>query len=157
EGLPLGIELAAGNLRAMTCRQIARHLQSKIDVLASSLRNVAERHRSLRAVFEQTWAMLTPPERQVLMKLAIFRRAFEQEAAGEVAGASLPVVNALVEKSLLRMDGRYDLHEMLRQFAYEKLVESGLEEQVRCSHRDYFCKLTDEGRPRLLLSDVTWL
>lgn len=122
EGMPLGIELAAAWLRALPCAHIAQGIEHGLDFLAGSMRNVPERHRSMRAVFEHSWGLLAEVERGVLGRLSVFRGGFRPEAAEYVAGATLPVLGALVEKSLVQATpaGRYHLHELLRQFAGEK-------------------------------------
>src|SRR5262249_43916536 len=87
-----------------------------------------ERQRSMRAVFDWSWKLLTPAEQQVLRQLAIFCGGFTREAAEQIAGASLRVLTGLVQKWLIRrtdasspLVARYDLHELLRQFAADKL------------------------------------
>src|SRR5262249_3049056 len=89
EGMPLGLELAASWLRVMSCQQIADQITSNLDFLTTPLRNIPERHRSLRSVFEQSWRFLSAGEQSVLMKLSVFRGGFDFEAAAQVAGASL--------------------------------------------------------------------
>ncbi|HMN31170.1 MAG TPA: NACHT domain-containing protein, partial [Caldilineaceae bacterium] len=125
EGLPLALELAASWVRALSCTEIAREIERSIDFLATQLRNVPDRHRSMLAVFTQTWQMLSPNERNVYKRLAVFRQGFRRQAAEAVAGATLPLLSALVSKSLLRWDsnGRYQLHSLLRHFAEEQLNE----------------------------------
>jgi len=132
EGTPLAIELAAAWVRVLDCDAIAAEIEgqmagSGIDVLSTTVRNVPERHRSLHAVFDQTWARLEEEERAVLARLSVFRGSFCREAAEQVAGATLPVLLALVVKSLLRRrpDGRYQIHELLRQYAERRLASSG--------------------------------
>ena len=85
----------------------------------SSARNVPARHRSIRAVFEHSWNLLTDDERCVFKKLSVFRGGFRRDAAEAIGGATLAILSALVDKSLLRVDdsGRYNLHELLRQYA----------------------------------------
>lgn len=126
EGMPLGIELAATWLKALPCAHIAQGIEHGLDFLASSMRNVPARHRSMRAVFEHSWGLLAEVERGVLGRLSVFRGGFRPEAAEYVAGATLPVLAALVEKSLVQATpaGRYHLHELLRQFAGEKLNQT---------------------------------
>lgn len=126
EGMPLAIELAAAWVKTMPCQVIAEEIQRNLDFLATRLRNVPERQRSMRVVFEQSWQLLTPPERKAFMRLSVFRGGFWREAAERVAGASLAILSALVDKSLLRPepDGRYHVHELLRQCASEELVQS---------------------------------
>src|SRR5262249_17869227 len=111
-----------------------------LDILETATRNFEARHRTMRAAFEPTWARLTDHERDVFIKLSVFRGGFIHEAAKAVAGASLRTLSALIDKSLLRVDanGRYDIHELLRQFAAEKLQESGQFAAAREAHCDYF-------------------
>ncbi|MBE7553081.1 MAG: tetratricopeptide repeat protein [Anaerolineales bacterium] len=136
EGMPLGIELAATWLKALPCAHIAQGIERDLDFLSSSMRNVPERHRSMRAVFEHSWGLLAEAERGVLRRLSVFRGGFRPEAAEDVAGATLPVLAALVEKSLVQATpaGRYHLHELLRQFAGEKL-QAAPPEQVQAQER----------------------
>jgi predicted ATPase len=125
-GMPLAVELAASWISVLSCEEIVAEIERNLDFLASSLRNVPERHRSVRAVFEQSWSLLGQDERAVFAKLAVFRGAFGREAAQSVAGASLPLLSTLVAKSLLKPlpENRYRVHELLRQYALEKLSES---------------------------------
>jgi predicted ATPase len=122
EGAPLALELAASWLRALSCAEIVAGVERSLDFLSSSLRNVPERHRSMRAVFQQSWQMLSEPEQAVFRRLSLFKGGFQREAAQAVARAGLPILVNLVDKSLLRLtpSGRYQLHELLRQFAAEK-------------------------------------
>src|SRR5262249_33120155 len=115
--------------------------------LTSSLRNIPERHRSLRAILEHSWSVLPSHERDVFMRASVFRGGFGEQATVEVLGASLEMMRSLIEKSLLRVDsaGRYYVHEMLRQFAQEKLTASGDQDLVRQRHRDYFRKLAQKA------------
>lgn len=159
EGMPLGLELAATWLRAMSCRQIAAEMQGNLDFLTSPLRNVPERHRSLRAVFEQSWSLLTVVERDVLMRLSVFRGGFDREAAEQVAGASLPILAGLVDKSLIRLNpaGRYDLHELVRQYAAGKLLDAGETAAAVESHYDYCLKLAEGAEAHLFgREQVAW-
>jgi DNA-binding SARP family transcriptional activator/predicted ATPase len=123
EGLPLGIELAAAWLKVLSCPKIAREIEGSLDFLTTSHREVSARHHSMRAVFEHSWGLLAEGEQGVLRRLSVFRGGFRQAAAEAVAGASLPDLAALVEKSLVQPgpEDRYHLHELLRQFAAEKL------------------------------------
>ena len=160
EGMPLGIELAAGNLYNIPCDQIAEQIEQNIDLLATSVRNIPERHRSLRAVFEHSWNFLTEVEQQTLAKLCVFRGGFTLEAAVAVAAATQTTLQSLAEKSLIDMDsaGRYDIHEMLRQFAGEKLAAFGEQDSARLDHLDYFCELAEAAEPRLQRADqLEWL
>ena len=140
EGLPLGIELAAAWAGTYTCEEIAGEIERGLDFLATSLRDVPQRHRSVQATFEHSWRLLTPPEQGVLMALSVFRQGFQRKAAKEVAGATPIVLKSLVDKSLLRFlpSGRYEMHEMLRQYAADKLntmpkAQAGARDQ-HCAH-----------------------
>ena len=95
----------------------------------------------MRTVFEQSWKLLTEDECQVFKKLSVFRGGFQREAAEQVAGATLPVLSMLVDKSLVHSEagGRFQIHELLRQYAAEQLSASqGVETQVFDLHCDYF-------------------
>ena len=149
-GSPLGIELAAVWIRMMPLEEIVSDLKQNLNVLATSTRNMVDRHQSIRAAFEHSWKLLTPKEQESLRKLSVFRGGFRREAAAEVTGATLPVLSGLADKSLLRVTpkGRYDFHVLLHQFAREKLA-SNTDEQIRLQrgHSAYyfhFLELRDE-------------
>jgi predicted ATPase len=139
-GMPLGLELAASWGELLSCRQIAEEIERSLEFLESDARNLADRHRSMRAVFESSWRLLSPDEQAILRKLSIFRAGFEREAAQVVAGASLPILLGLVRKSLLHRneDGRFEIHELLRQFAGQKLAEASEEKTVAAAHAVYY-------------------
>jgi predicted ATPase/DNA-binding XRE family transcriptional regulator len=143
EGSPLGLELAATWVRMMPVKEIANEIERSMDFLSTTARDVPERHRSIRAVFDHSWNLLPGDECRVMMKLSIFRGGFTREAAEQVAGATLFQLAALVHKSLLRHvdghGGRYDLHELVRQYAGIKLQENA-EEYARALQRyaNYF-------------------
>jgi len=146
-GLPLGVELAAVWVRMMPCAEIAREIGHNLDFLTTSVRNVAERHRSIRAVFEGSWNLLEPEEQGVLRKLSVFKGGFTKEAAQEVVGASLEALAGLVDKSLLQTtaNGRYDQHPLLYQYAQEKLAERPEEQrQAEESHGTYYLHFLQE-------------
>ncbi len=123
EGHPLAIELAASAVTDRSPGELLAALRQTFDALAPSLRNLPERHRSLRAVFEHSWNLLKPDERARLAELSVFVGGFSAEAAATVAGTSTAQLADLAAKSLARReaDGRYSLHESIRQFAAEKL------------------------------------
>jgi predicted ATPase/DNA-binding SARP family transcriptional activator len=141
-GMPLGLELAAAWLKMLSPAEIVREIESGLDFLATTMRNVPERHRSLRAVFHYSWEMLSGEERAVFRKLSVFRGGFRREAAEEVAGAGLASLFALADKSLLkrRQNGRYEIHELLRQYAAERLAadEAG-STAIRDRHSAHYC------------------
>ena len=126
-GMPLGIELAASWVRLLTCDEIAQEIERSLDFLQSSHQNVPSRHSSLRAVFDHSWNLLSAAEQRLLRQLSLFRGGFRREAAEAVVGATLQNLTRLADNSLLRRikTERYSLHELVRQYAYEKLVEAG--------------------------------
>lgn len=153
EGTPLAIELAAAWLRLLSCQEIAQEIEQNLDFLTTSLRNVPERQRSLRAVFDYSWRLLSAEEQRVFRQLAVFRGGFQLEAARQVAGAALPLLLALVDKSLLRRTetGRYTRHLLLWQYAAEKLDETPPEkEKVQALHSHYYAAFL-HGKERLLI------
>jgi serine/threonine protein kinase/tetratricopeptide (TPR) repeat protein len=142
DGMPLGLELAAAWLKTTTAARIADEIARNFDFLATTARNVTERHRSLRAVFDYSWKLLTPDEARILAALAVFKGGFTESAAKAICGATLNQLSSLIDKSLLRIDSseRYTLHEMVRQYAAEKLHESGQEQAVRDAHADHYSR-----------------
>ncbi|HEY5902315.1 MAG TPA: tetratricopeptide repeat protein [Anaerolineales bacterium] len=141
DGNPLGIELAAAWVRTLTCEEIAREIERSLDFLSVAARDLPARHRSMRAIFEHSWKLLTEEEQRVLLRLSVFRGGFRREAAEAVADATLPVLSSLVTKSLVRRGGtgRFDLHELIRQFAAERFAEQPDEQAAAraCHGRHY--------------------
>ena len=86
DGIPLALELAATWLKVLSCAQIADEIERSLDILTTRQQNMPVRHRSMRAVLEQAWQLLTAPEQAVLKQLALLRGGFDQEAAQNVAG-----------------------------------------------------------------------
>ncbi len=141
EGMPLGILLAAAWAEMLTPSEIAAEISRGLDFLETDLRDVPERQRSMRAVFDHSWNLLTERERDVFQALSVFRGGFTREAAQEVTGASLRELMALVHKSLVHRTarGRYDMHELLRGYAAEKLDgSSATGDAARDRHSAYF-------------------
>jgi predicted ATPase/DNA-binding SARP family transcriptional activator len=150
-GMPLGIELAASWLRTLSTQQIVTELESGLEFLTSSLRDVPERHRSLWAAFDHSWKLLSEDEQAAFRRLSVFRGGFERSAAEHVAGASLSILSALVDKSLVHRSGsgRYEIHELLRQYAHNKLVDAGEAEAINRKHLDWFLKLAEQTHVEL--------
>jgi predicted ATPase/DNA-binding CsgD family transcriptional regulator len=138
EGLPLALELAASWVRSLSCAEIADEIARSLDILESSARNAPTRHRSMRTMLEQSWELLSAAERDTFARLSVFRGGFTREAAEAVAGTTLRLLSTLVDKSLLRHDGvgRYDLHELVRQYAEEQLQSRP---EVALQTRDQHC------------------
>jgi predicted ATPase/DNA-binding CsgD family transcriptional regulator len=151
-GMPLGIELAAAWVRALSCEEIAAEIERSLDILVTSARNIPARHRTMRAALEHSWNLLTSQERDVFKKLSVFRGGFRKEAAQAVAGASLQTLSALVDKSLLRVnaDGRYDVHELLRQYGEEQLdLLSEVRDRTHDRYCEYYAEFLQERRDDL--------
>ncbi|NLX09199.1 MAG: LuxR family transcriptional regulator [Chloroflexi bacterium] len=136
EGMPLALELAAGWLKVLSCQAIAEEIRHNLDFLNSHQRDLPERHRSMRAVFEQGWKLLSPAERETMNRLSIFKGGFRREAAEQAAGANLATLLLLADKSLLRVDagGRFHIHELVRQYAAEQLGDAAALLDAHCAH-----------------------
>jgi predicted ATPase len=159
EGMPLAIELAAAWVRTLSCLEIAQEIERGLDFLNAAARDIPPRHRSLRAVFDHSWHLLSEDERRILRRLVVFRGGFRREAAEQVAGATLSALSSLVAKSLLRRTeaGRYDLHELVRQYARQQLQAIGEEPAIRRQHADYFIRFAESARWELNGPDeVEW-
>jgi predicted ATPase/DNA-binding SARP family transcriptional activator/uncharacterized protein HemY len=152
EGIPLGVELAAAWLRVHSCSEIAREIERNLDILTTRLRNVPERHRSIRATFEHSWQLLSETEKSVLARLSVFRGGFQREAAAVVAGASTTTLSALLDKSLIHRasSDRYDIHGLLKQYAVEKLEDSPQTvEDIQVQYIRYFAAFLEQREERL--------
>lgn len=124
EGMPLAIELAATWMMMLSPAEIAQEIEGSLDFLSASLGDLPERHRSMRVVFDRSWQRLSAREQQALSQLTVFRGGFSRQAAEQVAGASLPVLSILVDRTLLRRAAadRYQLHVLVRQYSAAHLA-----------------------------------
>ena len=142
QGMPLGILLAAAWAEALPLSEIAQEIEKSLDFLETEQRDLPSRHRSLRAAFDYSWNLLGNAERDAFKKLSVFRGGFTREAAQQVADASLKTLMLLVNKSLLRRNaatGRYEVHELLRQYGEEQLDKSaGDSDTCRALHCAFF-------------------
>lgn len=178
QGLPLGIELAATWTRLLSCAEIAAEIAHNLDFLENQLADAPAQQRSLRAVFHHSWRLLSAPEQRCLRELALFRSGFTRAAATQVAGATLPLLAALIDNSFVRrstpgltMDTartgtpptgtaratgsdpgslRYELPEVIRQFAAEQLGLAGEQAHMAARHADYYMTLLATQRPNLV-------
>ncbi len=150
-GLPLALEMAASWTKTLRCSEIAAEIQHNLNFLTSNLRHVPDRYRSMQAVFAQTWEHLTDNEQALFKRLAVFKGGFRREAAEAIAGASLPLLSSLLDKCLLRREagGRYQLHELLRQYASSKLDHAEREALAR-AHCHYYCDFLARRKPGLV-------
>ena len=153
DGMPLGIELAASWVSVLSCAEIADEIEGNIDFLATSMRDVPERHRSLRAAIDQSWRLLTDEQRSAFSRVSVFRGSFDRSAAVAVTGADLRLLSELVAKSLLRRPdfGRFELHELLRQYAAEQLrLSPGEEADARERHARHYAAMLLERQAALM-------
>jgi predicted ATPase/class 3 adenylate cyclase len=141
-GIPLALLLSAGWMDVLALEEIADEIAANLDFLETELRDAPTRQRSVRAVFETSWERLDEPERKLFKKLSVFRGGFAREAANQVAVANLRSLARLTDKSFLRRNpetGRYEIHELLRQFGEQRLLENDQSYQrARRAHARYF-------------------
>ena len=162
DGMPLAIELAAARVRALSLRQIADSLNDRFRLLTGGARNVLRRQQTLRASVDWSHALLTDAERTLFRRLGVFMGGFDLEAAQAVAAITeaeqfqvLDQLSLLVDKSLVTADDesgvmRFRLLETMRQYALEKLSESGEADEVRDRHRDHYVEAAaalEDGYP----------
>jgi predicted ATPase/DNA-binding SARP family transcriptional activator len=149
-GVPLAIELAARWVRSASPAAIADRLAAGGELLATTAPDVEPRHRSMASVLDWSWELLGDGERQALARLSVMRGGFDLDAAAAVAGAALPLLAGLVDHSLVEVgeDGRYGMHELLRQYAAQRLAADPAEQaEVRRRHAAHFaCLLPDPGQ-----------
>jgi predicted ATPase len=153
DGMPLGIELAASWASVLSCAEIADEIEGSIGFLATSMRDVPERHRSLRAAIDQSWRLLTDEQRSAFSRLSVFRGGFDRSAAVAVTGADVRLLAELVAKSLLRRPdfGRFELHELIRQYAAEQLRLSPEEEAyARERHAHHYAAMLMDRQAMLM-------
>ena len=150
DGVPLAIELAAARVRVLSLTEIRDSLHDRFRLLTGGARTAVRRQQTLRASVDWSHALLTEPERVVFARLAVFMGGFDLDAAEAVAGGGdverfqvLDLLTLLVDKSLVVAEStsgrtRYRLLETVRQYALEKLGESGEADAVRARHRDHY-------------------
>jgi predicted ATPase/tetratricopeptide (TPR) repeat protein len=156
-GLPLGIALAASMVRVLSCREIAEELERDVDTLTTSLRDVPERHRSLRAVFDQSWALLGDAERSALMRLSVLRGGFRRDAGTYVGAAPLSTLGSLVDKSLIQRSasGRFEIHDVVRQFSELRLKDQpNVWQSAEDARSEWFARYLHEREVRLVSQDL---
>lgn len=158
-GMPLAIELAASWVRLLTPQEIVAEIENNLSFLTSTLRDLPERHQSMQAVFDASWELLTPAEQAIMAQLSVLRGRFSRDAAQAVAGISLPGLLALVDKSLVRKRTEtgtavaFQLHEILRQYAAQKLSQQpALEQEARDRHGRYYAQFLQNHEKSLLQS-----
>ena len=173
DGMPLALELAAARLRSMTVSQIAGRLDDRFRLLSSGSRTALPRQRTLRAVVEWSWDLLTEAELVLARRLAVFATGAELEVIERIcADEALPaedvpyVLGSLVEKSIVdtvvgaRGEQRYRMLETLRVYATERLAESGERDAVLRAMLGCYAELLDKIEPSLRtgaqLDAISW-
>jgi predicted ATPase/DNA-binding SARP family transcriptional activator len=163
DGLPLAIELAAARLRTLPLAEISRRLDDRFRLLTGGSRTALPRHRTLRAVVEWSWDLLTPAERLLAERFSVFPAGATPEAVAAVCGQSDTdeLLSSLVDKSLLQpVDGgaRLRMLETIREYGAEKLADRAEVGEVRRRHAAYYADLMAEAAPWLLTRDqLSWL
>jgi class 3 adenylate cyclase/tetratricopeptide (TPR) repeat protein len=156
-GLPLGILLAAAWVDMLPVNEIASEIAKNLDFLETDIRDVPDRHRSLRTAFDYSCAPLSPEERKTFLALSVFRGGFSREAAQAVTGGSLRGLSILVNKSLVMASPetrRYALHELLRQYAEAELRQDPrFNTQVSEAHAAFYARLMEESFSQFIRSD----
>jgi predicted ATPase/DNA-binding SARP family transcriptional activator/DNA-binding CsgD family transcriptional regulator len=172
EGIPLAIELAAARTTTLSVEQIDERLEDSLKLLTTGFRSADPRHQTLQATLDWSHALLSEAERVLLGRLSVFAGGFTLEAAealgsgeGVGEGEVLNPLSRLVEKSLVTLeegehDGalRYTMLEPVRQYARQKLRESGEEDSVQGRHAGFFLALAEEAEPEMSGPDQeVWL
>ncbi len=162
-GVPLALELAGAWVRMLSLTEIATEIEGNLDFLSGSLGGLPERQRGLRAVFEYSWLLLEPSSQKLLLKLSVFRGGFERTTALSVTGAGNLELLTLLDHSLLRRvrggQNRFDLHELIRQYALERLEsEPKRAAQALEQHALFFVKLAEQAKLAMQGNDqALWL
>jgi predicted ATPase/DNA-binding SARP family transcriptional activator len=156
DGIPLAIELAAARIGLLNVEQIAAKLDDRFRLLTGGRRGVMARHQTLRSLIDWSYDLLTPEERALLRRLSVFPAGWTLDAA-EALGGGLDPLASLMDKSLVlaqEQEGgsRYRMLETVREYAREKLRESGEEAAALQLHNIYYQDLVEESAKRLLSS-----
>ena len=170
DGIPLAIELAAAKIRVLSVEQIAKRLNDRFRLLTGGSRMVLERHQTLRATIDWSYNLLSAAEQALLQKLSVFVGGWTLEAAEEVGAGGLiksedvlHLLEQLINKSVVIVEevgheSRYHMLETIRQYANEKLVESGESGSLRDQHLEYFRALAEQAKPHLISAQQSvWL
>jgi predicted ATPase/DNA-binding SARP family transcriptional activator/Tfp pilus assembly protein PilF len=154
EGLPLALELAAAWARVLSCAAIAEELHRGSDLLYMADAAQPARHASMQVVFDQSWRLLSEAERRVLAWLSVFEGSFTPEAARTVVGAPLPVLAALIDKSLVAKDEqRLHLHPLVRHLAAARLTDADERRAAQAAHARFFNGLLHQLRRKVEVGD----
>lgn len=159
KGHPLAIVLAASWVDGLSCDQIERELESGLGILATETSDVPERQRSVRATFNYSWTLLEDDEQRLFSALSVFRGGFDVQAAQQVTGASVVKLTRLVRKSMLQYfadNERYEMHELLRQYAEVQLDASGRVAEVARVHSNHYLTLLNSLSSSLFRGNASY-
>jgi predicted ATPase/class 3 adenylate cyclase len=158
ENLPLALELAAARVRVLSPEQLLERLSRRLDVLKAG-RGVDPRQQTLRATIEWSHDLLDEDERRLFARLAVFAGGCTLETAEAVCDADLDTLQSLVDKSLVRVreGGRFWMLETIREYAAERLEESGEAEAFRRRHAEHFLALAEQAEPHLRGDPKEWV
>jgi predicted ATPase/class 3 adenylate cyclase len=158
ENLPLALELAAARVRVLSPEQLVDRLSQRFDLLKAG-RGGDARQQTLRATIEWSYDLLDEDEQQLFARLAVFRGGWTLETAEAVCEADLDTLQSLVDKSLVRIreHDRFWMLETIREYAAERLEESGAADELRGRHAEHFLALAEEAWPNLRGSPKEWL
>jgi predicted ATPase/class 3 adenylate cyclase len=154
DGLPLAVELAAARVRSLSTQAILERLDERLSLLATRDRDVDERQRTLAATIAWSYDLLEAEERRALRALSVFAGGCTLEAAEQVAGADLDLLESLLDKSLIRHrvddagQDRYWMLETIREFAARELERQDVPEEVRDRHAAWVLGFVREAAPR---------
>lgn len=143
QGMPLALELAAAWLELLGPKEIAEEIRRSLDFLETDQAGVPVRQRSIRAVFESSWKLLNAGEREAFLRLCVFVGSFSREAAQQVSGNSLKTLLGLANKSWIQQTegGRFQLHELMRQYGEERLkANPAAWIEAKTHHANYFAQ-----------------
>ena len=151
QGIPLAIELSASWIRTLPLERMAQEIENNINFLSTRMRNLPERHRSMRAVFTSTWDRISTREREIFTQISIFKGGFAWEIASQLIDVTKDDLNDLLNRSLLRRrsDQRYEIHELLRQYGEELLEESGNRTSLGDQHLRIFLQMAQNSESEI--------
>ncbi|MBD0337811.1 MAG: hypothetical protein ICV67_00800 [Thermoleophilia bacterium] len=156
DGLPLAVELAAARVAVLDVDELLTRLEQRLPLLTSRSRDAPARQRTLRATIEWSYDLLDVEEQRLLRALAVFRGSFPLAAAEEICDADLGLVESLVVKSLVRRweSGRLGLLDTIREYAVERLEESGEADRLRRRHAEHFLAVLRDANLNAGMLDV---
>jgi predicted ATPase/class 3 adenylate cyclase len=163
DGLPLAIELAAARVKLLSPEGILKRLEQRLKLLTGGARELPARQQTLRGAIDWSYGLLDPDEQRFFARLAVFVGGCSLEAAEDVCEVDLDILASLVDKSLLRQQGpeeepRFEMLESLREYALERLEESGERDELDRRHAKYFLALAETAEPALLGPELgVWL